>query len=239
MLAAMAFSGLSTPPAWIDQSAEAKAISSDAMPIFGAGDWAGPEERSTSAPPPQVIQASIRTAQAIDRLPLATRTEWAYLTLTIYGEARGLDAQGKQAVANVIMNRLRSGRWGRTIRDVVTKSRQNDAGRVVYQFSCWGDDNKREMERMFANDQAYMALLAKDPEAAEKFARSLSRNSDWKAFQEAKKIAWDVMNGKADDITRGANHYHAGSVSPRWVSAMTPTVRASIGGHFFYTDGRS
>jgi N-acetylmuramoyl-L-alanine amidase len=48
---------------------------------------------------------------------------------TIYGEARGESTAGQEAVANVIINRLkRQGWYGKTVHDVILKP---------YQFSCW------------------------------------------------------------------------------------------------------
>lgn len=59
-----------------------------------------------------------------------------YMARTIYGEARGESAQGRQAVANVIMNRVKKGGWyGASVKDVVLKP---------YQFSCW---NKSDINR--------------------------------------------------------------------------------------------
>lgn len=60
-----------------------------------------------------------------------------YLARTIYGEARGEGARGMQAVANVIMNRVKAGGWyGASVKDVVLKP---------YQFSCWNanDPNRQ------------------------------------------------------------------------------------------------
>lgn len=76
-----------------------------------------------------------------------------YIARTIWGEARGEGARGMQAVANVIMNRVKAGSWyGTTPKDVVLKK---------WQFSCWndGDPNKSKMlavtaaDRDFANAQ--------------------------------------------------------------------------------------
>ena len=51
------------------------------------------------------------------------------LARTIYGEARGEGTKGMQAVANVVMNRVKAGSWyGASIKDVCLKP---------YQFSCW------------------------------------------------------------------------------------------------------
>jgi N-acetylmuramoyl-L-alanine amidase len=68
-------------------------------------------------------------------------TDRDYLALTIYGEARGETFQGRLAVACVIQNRLRSGRWGTNYTDVCTARKQ---------FSCWNvkDPNRALLMRL-------------------------------------------------------------------------------------------
>lgn len=68
-----------------------------------------------------------------------TEDQTDYMARTIYGEARGEGGQGMQAVANVIMNRVKRGGWyGASIKDVVLKP---------YQFSCWNatDVNRQKI----------------------------------------------------------------------------------------------
>ena len=57
--------------------------------------------------------------------------ELRFLSMTIYGEARGQNYQSKVAVAWVIRNRLNTGRWGDTYKSVVT---------ARLQFTCWAKD---------------------------------------------------------------------------------------------------
>ena len=59
------------------------------------------------------------------------------LARTVYGEARGASALGKEAVAHVVLNRWRRGGWwGNTILKVCLHK---------LQFSCWNDsDPNRE-----------------------------------------------------------------------------------------------
>lgn len=55
------------------------------------------------------------------------------LARTIWGEARGEGQTGMQAVANVIMNRVKKGGWwGATVQDVVLKK---------WQFSTWNEND--------------------------------------------------------------------------------------------------
>jgi len=57
-------------------------------------------------------------------------TDLDYLARTIYGEARGQSMASKLAVGWVIRNRLITGRWGSTYKDVVT---------ARLQFTCWSE----------------------------------------------------------------------------------------------------
>lgn len=58
---------------------------------------------------------------------------------TIRGEARGEILEAQRAVAYVLVNRLRDGRWGKTLAEVA---------RHPMQFSCWnsGDPNRAYCE---------------------------------------------------------------------------------------------
>ena len=80
-------------------------------------------------------------------------TEIMYLAKTIWGEARGESTKGQQAVANVIMNRVKKGGWyGATVEEVVLKP---------YQFSCWNDTdpNFEKLQNLQANDPQLAGAL--------------------------------------------------------------------------------
>lgn len=64
---------------------------------------------------------------------------------TIWMEARGEGALGEDAVAHVLLNRLRDGRWGKTLAAVCLSA---------YQFSCWNtaDPNRWSMARLVDGD---------------------------------------------------------------------------------------
>lgn len=180
---------------------------------------------------PEAVMA-VRQEERIGQMPTGFRQDWAYLAVTIYGEARGETPEGKQAVGSVIVNRMKDGRWGDSIQAVVTQSRTNSAGRRVFQFSCWGDDNKDEMEEVFANDRRLTELLRTDPKAYQELKDRLESNANWKAWQEAKKIAYEILRGARHDNTGGANHYHTVAVDPSWNREMP--VTATVGAHKFY-----
>lgn len=123
------------------------------------------------------------------------------LAQTIWGEARGEPVSGQEAVACVVINRVRLPRWwGRSVTEVCQKPGQ---------FSCWNaDDPNRGKLDMLSHD---------DP-----------------AFATALRIARRALAGVLADPTRGATHYHALAVSPRWARRHAPS--AQIGNHVFYND---
>jgi conjugal transfer mating pair stabilization protein TraG len=68
-----------------------------------------------------------------------------YLIRTIAFEAQNEPALGKAAVAHVILNRKKSGRWGRNIKDVVTQP---------WQFEPWMT-RRKEIEQLSRDDPRY------------------------------------------------------------------------------------
>jgi spore germination cell wall hydrolase CwlJ-like protein len=70
-----------------------------------------------------------------------------YLIKTIAFEAPNEPAKGKAAVAHVILNRKKSGRWPDNIKDVVTQP---------WQFEPWMT-RRKEIENLTPNDPRYKA----------------------------------------------------------------------------------
>lgn len=127
------------------------------------------------------------------------------LARTLWGEARGEGAAGMEAVASVVLNRVKvaeenNGRWwwGANIIQVCQKP---------YQFSCWN--------RADPNFQKLQAVDEKDL-----------------YFATAMRIAARAAEGKMPDATKGATHYHARGTDPYWARGETPI--AAIGNHIFY-----
>lgn len=126
------------------------------------------------------------------------------LAKTIYGEARGEGISGMEAVANVIMNRVKYAQklgsywWGTTIKGVCLKP---------FQFSCWNmqDPNQEVLQRNLSGD-----LI----------------------FGICERIAIRAIKGLLIDNTKGATHYHTKSIHPKWAHAAVPC--AEIGNHLFY-----
>lgn len=129
------------------------------------------------------------------------------LARTLYGEARGEPARGKEAVAAVVMNRVRRARrsggrywWGASVGEVCRKP---------WQFSCWNETDPN------------LEMLA-------------SLTADNKVFQSCLRIARRAIAGTLADPTEGATHYHAKSARPPWARGRAPA--AEIGNHLFYND---
>ena len=76
------------------------------------------------------------------------------------------------------------------------------------QFSCWNADDPNRVK--LDSD------LSAEP-----------------IFDVCRRIAVRALKGLLPDKTKGATHYHAVSVHPRWAAALVPN--AQIGRHLFYT----
>ena len=74
-----------------------------------------------------------------------------------------------------------------------------------YQFSCWNEG---------------------DPN------RTIILNATAAQLSSARNIADKIIDGTLSDITGGATHYHAKSITPYWAKTLTKT--ATIGNHIFY-----
>lgn len=75
------------------------------------------------------------------------------LARTLYGEARGESVRGIEAVAAVVMNRVRRGGWwGGTVERVCRRK---------WQFSCWNesDPNRARIERVDETDRVFRICL--------------------------------------------------------------------------------
>ncbi len=127
------------------------------------------------------------------------------LARTLWGEARGEGTAGLEAVAAVVLNRVKVAEghggkywWGSNIIQVCQKP---------YQFSCWN-----------RSDPSFQKLQKVD-EGNLYFATAL-------------RVARRAVVGALKDPTYGATHYHADYIDPYWAKGETPTV--SIGRHIFY-----
>lgn len=109
-----------------------------------------PPEEDTSEGNSQAVPTS-RAPEAAAPGPVSMDDrDYDLAVRTIIGEAGNQDFEGKQAVANVILNRAASGRYGSTVSDVVLARRQ---------FEPW-DTRKNELMSYTADDQRYQEAAA-------------------------------------------------------------------------------
>lgn len=135
-----------------------------------------------------------------------TEADLDVLARTIWGEARGEGRAGQEAVAAVILNRVRLAEerggwwWGRSVAEVC---------RRPWQFSCWNenDPNRAKVEAVTPANQSFACC---------------------------REVARRALAGELADPTGGATHYHAKSILPPWARRRTPS--AVIGRHLFYVN---
>ena len=146
------------------------------------------------------------------RMALSDRAAYG---CTLYGEARGCDDAGRKAVASVIANRLRTGRWGHSWRSVCLWPAQ---------FSCWlamgGASNYACVMG------AARVLVGPDPHILPASLMSCLAIADL------------AMAGKLEDSTNGATHYLTellyANHPPTWALRMHQV--AQVGGHLFFRE---
>jgi len=127
------------------------------------------------------------------------------LAQNIYYETRGSNYADQLAVSYVVLNRVKSNKYPNTICGVVKQSKMGKNGLPIKnkcQFS-WYCDGKSD----YPTDRA--------------------------AWAKAKKSAMYVLTeGRSNDITQGATHYHAWYVKPYWADSLQ--FLGTIGQHIYY-----
>lgn len=132
-----------------------------------------------------------------------------FVAVTLWGEARSEPIEGRIAIASVLRNRLRTGRWGSTYETVCT---------APMQFSCWtpaGGEVNYEAVRGLAG-RITQGIAIDDPIYAE---------SRW--------IADGLLRGIVIDRVQQATHYFVATTPiPQWAKGHVPTCR--VGAHLFF-----
>jgi N-acetylmuramoyl-L-alanine amidase len=130
------------------------------------------------------------------------------LTTLLYGECRGESIEGQSAVANVVNNRLATGRWGTTLQQVILSPAQ---------FSClWPNGGEQLVVLEFANRCFDLARYSR-------------------VEMQLRLIAEGLLRPALLDPTNGSTHYYDKRIAaPTWAAA--PAIKqAEIGHHLFFS----
>ena len=130
------------------------------------------------------------------------------MALNIYHEARSESLAGQYAVADVVLNRVDSNRFPKSICEVVKQAKlwKGNPIRNKCQFSWYCDG----------------------------LSDTATETNSW---QQAVEIAISItLHDKFRGITEGATHYHTNFVDPYWNVDMR--LIGTIGDHIFYLENR-
>lgn len=157
------------------------------------------------------------------------------LAKNIYYEAGGESEEGKVAVAMVTINRVRDGRFGKTIcsvvdqRTVVVRSVEVTDTKMV-QAGFFGRPEKQTVKSVVKQNVtvcqfSWKCMFVKKPK---------DTDARW---EESNRVAHELLKGNYSMWQAkysNALYFHATSVRPVWAKAKQYVTR--IGGHHFYAD---
>ena len=138
-------------------------------------------------------------------------TDEDVLARTIFGEARGEGLEGMEAVALVVLNRVKAKKWFTGYVVINGQKIPNVAETCLKkaQFSCW---NK--------NDPNYEILQ--------------NINANNMLFKQCIMVARRALSGQLTDFTNGALYYHTKQIKPKWAIGKSPCY--SVKNHLCYND---
>lgn len=162
-----------------------------------------PSERALN---PSVLAAYIESGyQTTDQRLEHANTERGCLAQAIYHEARGESEAGQLAVANVIVNRARSGKFPSTLCGVIYQNANKGRYRCQFTFACDGRDDAPGERRAWAR----------------------SKDLAQQVYAEF------ALGQNVGAVPGSALYYHTTAVRPSW--ANTYNAVAEIGSHIFYS----
>jgi len=161
-----------------------------------------------SIPLEQPLSPPLSSTKAAPEDPIYEEREIECLALNSYFEARNQSLAGQIAVAQVVLNRVRSKDYPDTICDVIQQgpTYENWKGNILpvrnqCHFSWWCD-GKSDIPQ---DEETYQNIL---------------------------NLVTQIIQDKPIDITEGSLYYHADYVKPYWVPTLERTL--VIDNHIFY-----
>ncbi len=131
-------------------------------------------------------------------------TERECLAQAIYHEARGETATGQMAVANIIVNRARSGKFPASLCGVIYQNADQGRYRCQFTFACDGRDDTPGERRAWARSQAL-----------------------------AQEVYAEFATGEEVGVLPdSALYYHTRAVHPSWANTFSRV--AAVDSHIFY-----
>ena len=143
------------------------------------------------------------------------------LTKNIYFEAKNQSTAGQLAVALVVMNRVKDKRFPDTVCDVIYEGPTYESWKTR-QFP----DLPKEKRKYYPRKNICQFSWYCDGKSDDPKEFSAINNAQW--------IAWLVLEGRIFDFTRGATHYHADYVDPKWNKYKQVDRIMQIDDHIFY-----
>lgn len=140
---------------------------------------------------------------------IASLSDAEVVAVTLWGEARNEGHKGRAAIAHVVENRVKDGRYGKTARAVCLRP---------WQFSCWTPKGgQANYERVIDAARAIKRATPLGPQLLDCLA------------------IVDTLPS-IPDMTMGATHYVTQELfetkPPKWAVGLTPCAR--VGSHVFF-----
>ncbi|WP_170848328.1 cell wall hydrolase [Devosia sp. YR412] len=177
----------------------------DNSAVSAIASFTSPTRRPEPALNTSMLAAYVETSyQPLEQRLQHADAERDCLAQAIYHEARGESEAGQLAVANVIVNRARSGKFPATLCGVIYQNADKGFHRCQFTFACDGRTDAPGERRAWARS----ADLAQSVYA--EFA----------------------LGEQVGAVPGSALYYHTTNVSPSW--SNTYNAVAEIGSHIFY-----
>lgn len=152
---------------------------------------------------------------------LATDITLDCLTKNIYFEAKNQSIAGQLAVALVVMNRVKDSRYPSTVCEVIYEGPHYES----WKTKQIPDLPKEERKYYPRRDRCQFSWYC-DGKSDKPKQLSLIDTARW--------AAWMILNGHVFDFTRGATHYHADYVNPKWNKDPNVVKIMQLDNHIFY-----